>query len=163
VCGGRSGAVGLVALDGTKLQADASSLQNYDQERLGKAIGHLDKQIEAMLAEAAGQDAAEDVADQDRSDPGSPPELRSRQQRLAKLKAAKELLVAQAAAAQQRQDQRREAWEKASGPKGGSTGGDPTEAGVVQWANESDRSGQSHHAHQHRVRAGVQRPGRGDQ
>ena len=111
--------VGLVALDGTKLQADASSLQNYDQERLGKAIGHLDKQIEAMLAEAAGQDAAEDVADQDRSDPGSPPELRSRQQRLAKLKAAKELLDAQAAAAQQRQDQRREAWEKASGRKGG--------------------------------------------
>jgi transposase len=110
--------VGLVALDGTKLQADASSLQNYDQERLGKAIGHLDKQIEAMLAEATRQDAAEDVADQDRSDPGPPPELRDRQRRLARLKAAKELLDAQAAAAQQLQDQRRVAWEKASGRKG---------------------------------------------
>ena len=119
--------VGLVAVDGTKLQADASSLQNYDQERLGKAIGHLDNQIAAMLAEAAGQDAAEDVADQDRSDPGPSPELRNRQQRLAKLKAAKELLDAQAAAAQQLQDQRRAAWEKASGRKGAPPAATPAE------------------------------------
>ena len=55
-------------MDGTKLQADASSFQNYDVERLEKVIGQLDEQVAQMLAEAAGQDAAEDAAEQDRSD-----------------------------------------------------------------------------------------------
>jgi transposase len=76
--------VGLLALDGTKLQADASSFQNYDRDRLEKAIGELDEQVGQMLAEATGQDAAEDAAGQDRSDSGAPPELRNRTQRLAK-------------------------------------------------------------------------------
>ena len=62
--------VGLLALDGTKLQADASSFQNYDRDRLVKAIGELEKQVAQILAEAAGQDAAEDAADRDRSDSG---------------------------------------------------------------------------------------------
>ena len=50
--------VGLLALDGTKLQADASSFQNYDADRLEKVIGELEEQVQQMLAEAARQDAA---------------------------------------------------------------------------------------------------------
>jgi transposase len=114
--------VGLLALDGTKLQADASSFQNYDRDRLVKAIGELEKQVAQILAEAAGQDAAEDAADRDRSDSGAPPELRNRTERLAKLKAAKQRLDAEAAEAQRIQDQRRAAWETAPGRKGGPPG-----------------------------------------
>jgi transposase len=117
--------VGLLALDGTKLQADASSFQNYDRDRLEKAIGELDEQVAQMLVEAARQDAAEDAAQQDRSDSGAPPELRNRTQRLAKLKAAKQRLDAEAAEAQRIQDQRRADWETAPGRKGGPPGVKP--------------------------------------
>src|SRR5687768_7476722 len=55
--------VGLLALDGTKLVADASSFQNYDADRLEKVIGELEEQVQQMLAEAARQDAAEDAAE----------------------------------------------------------------------------------------------------
>ena len=111
--------VGLLALDGTKLVADASSFQNYDAARLQKVIGELDAQVQQMLVEAARQDAAEDAAEQDRSDAGGPPELRNPTQRLAKLKAAKQRLDAEAAEAQRIQDQRRADWETAPGRKGG--------------------------------------------
>jgi hypothetical protein len=70
--GRRAGARGFLALDGTKLQADASSFQNYDRDRLEKAIGELEKQLQQMLVEAAGQDAAEDAAEQDRDDSATP-------------------------------------------------------------------------------------------
>ena len=110
--------VGLLALDGTKLQADASSFQNYDADRLEKVIGELEEQVQQMLAEAARQDAAEDAAEQDRSDSGGPPELRNPTQRLAKLKAAKQRLDAEAAEAQRIQEQRRAEWETAPGRKG---------------------------------------------
>ncbi len=121
--------VGLLALDGTKLQADASSFQNYDRDRLEKAIGEIEKQLQLMLVEAAGQDAAEDAAEQDRDDSATPPELRNRTHRLAKLKAAKQRLDAEAAEAQRVQDQRRAAWETAPGRKGGPPGVRPPKQG----------------------------------
>ena len=143
--------VGLLAVDGTKLQADASSFQNYDVERLEKVIGQLDEQVAQMLAEAAGQDAAEDAAEQDRSDSGGPPELRNRTQRLAKLKAAKQRLDAEAAEAQRIQDQRRADWEQARGPKGRPAGGEAAEAWVAEWQDQPDRPGQPDHAYPRRV------------
>jgi transposase len=121
--------VGLLAVDGTKLQADASSFQNYDVERLEKVIGQLDEQVAQMLAEAARQDAAEDAAEQDRSDSGGPPGLGNRTQRLARLKAAKQRLDAEAAEAQRIQDQRRADWEQARGPKGAPPGVRPPKRG----------------------------------
>jgi hypothetical protein len=65
-------------LDGTKLQANASSHQNYDLGRLDKAIAQVSEQVEQLLAEAAPQDAAEDQADRDRTDPPVPPGLADR-------------------------------------------------------------------------------------
>jgi transposase len=121
--------VGLLALDGTKLHADASSFQNYDLERLEKVIGELDEQVQQMLAEAARQDAAEDAAEQDRSDSASPPELRNRSERLAKLKAAKQRLEAEATEAQRIQDQRRADYQTATGRKGGPPGVKPPKRG----------------------------------
>lgn len=120
--------VGLLALDGTKLEADASSFHNYDRDQLQQAIGGLEDQVEQMLAEAAGQDAAEDAAEQDQSD-ASPPELRNPLQRLAKLKQAKQRLDDEATEAQRVQDQRRAEWEQASGRKGGPPGPKPPKQG----------------------------------
>jgi transposase len=110
--------VGLLAVDGTKLVADASSFQNYSRERLERAIGELGEQVEQMLAEATWQDAAEDATDLDRLDADAPPELQNPTQRLARLKAAKQRLDEEAAEAQLAQDQKRAVWEKASGRKG---------------------------------------------
>ena len=121
--------VGLVALDGTKLQANASSFQNYDADRLEKAIGQLSQQVEQMLVEAARQDVAEDAAEQDRPEPVTPPQLHNRVRRLEKLKAAKQRLDAEAAEAQRIQDQRRADWEQASGRKGSRPGVKPPKRG----------------------------------
>jgi transposase len=121
--------VGLLAVDGTKLVADASWFQNYHQDRLEKAIGELEQQVEQMLTEAALQDAEEGTAEQDRSNSATPPELRNPAQRLAKLKAAKQRLDADAAEAQRVQDQKRAAWEKAPGRKGGPPGMKPPRQG----------------------------------
>jgi transposase len=105
--------VGLVALDGTKLEADASGRHNYDLDRVDKAIARVSEQMEQLLAESVAQDAAEDAAEADRADPPMPPSLRERQQRLVKLQAAKQRLEADAEARQAAQQQRQTAWEQA--------------------------------------------------
>ena len=110
--------VGLVAVDGTKIDADASSHLNYDLARVDKAVDRVSGEVERLLAEAAALDAADDAAEVDRSDPPVPPQLRDRQQRLAKLKAAKDRLEADAAARQAVQDQRQAAWEAQRGRRG---------------------------------------------
>jgi transposase len=109
--------VGLVALDGTKLRADASGLKNYDIDRADTAIGQVEKQIEELLTAAAGIDAAEDAAEQDKHD-DPPAQLRQRQHRLAALRAAKDRLAAQAAEVQRVQDQRRADYDAARGKRG---------------------------------------------
>ena len=110
--------VGLVAVDGTKIDADASSHLNYDLARVDKAIDRVSGEVERLLAEAAALDSADDAVEVDRSDPPVPPQLRDRQQRLAKLKAAKDRLEADAAARRAVQDQRRAAWEARRGRRG---------------------------------------------
>ena len=114
-------------------------------------IGQLDEQVAQMLAEAAGQDAAEDAAEQDRSDSGGPPELRNRTQRLAKLKAAKQRLDAEAAEAH---------GFKINGERTGSRLGDrraprrgeAAEAWVAEWQDQPDRPRQPDHAYPRRFR-----------
>jgi transposase len=80
--------VGLVALDGTKIQASASLQAN-------RSYGWIRSQVEAMLSEAAEVDAREDaVLGQARGDE-LPAELADRDARLARLRAAKERLEAE--------------------------------------------------------------------
>jgi transposase len=121
--------VGLLAVDGTKLTADASSFHNHSAGQLEKAIGELEQQVQQMLAEAAAQDAAEDAARRDRSDADTPPELQNPMRRLAKLQAAKQQLDEEAAEAQRAQDQRRADWEKSPGRKGAPPGMKPPKQG----------------------------------
>ena len=115
-------------------------------------IGELDEQVQQMLAEAARQDAAEDAAEQDRSDSAGPPELRNRSERLAKLKAAKQRLEVEAAEAQRIQDQRRADYQTATGRKGGPPGVRPPKRGGSRNAKDQpDRLKQSNHAYPGRL------------
>ena len=77
------GALGTVAIDGTKLAADASRDANRD-------AAALDAEIHAILAEAAATDAAEDAEfGPDRRGDELPPALADRRSRLARLAEAR--------------------------------------------------------------------------
>ena len=85
---------GLLAPDGTKLRADASRERNRTQAQLAA-------EVERMLAEAERVDAEEQAgAGREQSD-ALPPELRSRTQRLARLREAQARLATRE---QERQD-----------------------------------------------------------
>ena len=99
--------LGRVALDGTKLRASASKHKAMSYDRLGPRIEELEAQVAAMLAEAEAVDAAEDEAfGEDKRGDELPPELATKEGRLAKLRAAKEAIEAEARgkAAQKAQD-----------------------------------------------------------
>jgi transposase len=88
------GALGVVALDGTRLAADASP-------RANRTADQLDAEIARILAEHATTDAAEDEAyGSARRGDELPPELADRRSRLARLSAAREQLAAAEAARQ---------------------------------------------------------------
>jgi transposase len=79
--------IGLLAIDGTKLAADAS-------EDANRTAAVLDTEIAAILAEAAATDAAEDAQfGPDRRGDELPAELTDRRSRLARLKEARRQLA----------------------------------------------------------------------
>ena len=78
--------VGVVALDGTKIEAAAAMAANMDEARLDKAMRAEARRI---LAEAAEVDAAEDEAFGDARGDELPPELADRSRRLERLREAK--------------------------------------------------------------------------
>ena len=85
--------LGRVALDGTKLRANASRHKAMSYERLGPRITEIESQVKAMLAEAEAADLAEDDAyGAERRGDELPKELATREGRLAKLREAKESL-----------------------------------------------------------------------
>lgn len=106
--------LGLVALDGTKVKANAA----LDANRTASTI---DEQVGLMLAEAAASDAREDgLFGTGAGGPAMPKGLDRHAERLARLRACQEKLLARAAAAAARQQEKiatREAEEKASGQR----------------------------------------------
>jgi transposase len=89
--------LGRVALDGIKLRASASKHKAMSYDRMGPRIEELEAEVAAMLAEAAATDAAEDEAfGEDKRGDELPPELATKEGRLAKLRAAKESIEAEA-------------------------------------------------------------------
>lgn len=97
--------LGTLALDGTKLRANASRHKAMSYERMGKAEAQLEAEIaairanvQALLGEAEAVDAEED----ERYGPDCrgdelPVELQRREQRLARIREAKQALEAEAA------------------------------------------------------------------
>ena len=85
--------VGTIALDGTKIKANASRHKAMSYDRMPEEEARLKQEIATILAEAESADATEDAA----HGPGRrgdelPEELARRQSRLAKIQQAKALL-----------------------------------------------------------------------
>ncbi len=91
--------LGHVALDGTKILANASKHKAMSYGRMPEAERKLEQEIAALLAEAQQVDATEDAQyGKGRRGDELPAELARRESRLAKLRAAKAELEAEATA-----------------------------------------------------------------
>src|SRR5664280_746620 len=89
--------LGHVAIDGSKLQANASKHKAMSYGRMGEAEKQLKDEIDALLKRAEAEDAAEDEKfGKGRSEDDLPAELARRESRLAKLQEAKRALEAEA-------------------------------------------------------------------
>ena len=85
--------VGTIALDGTKVKANASRHKAMSYDRMKSEEVRLKQEIAKLLAEAEATDKAEDIElGRDRHGDELPEELARRQNRLAKILAAKKLL-----------------------------------------------------------------------
>lgn len=90
--------LGRVALDGTKIRASASRHKAMSYDRLVRRIAEVEAEVAAMLAEAEAVDLSEDdTFGADRRGDEVPAELATREGRLAKMRAAKAALEADAA------------------------------------------------------------------
>jgi len=98
--------LGHVALDGTKVQANASKHKAMSHERMLKAEKQLEKEINALMRRAEILDAQEDQRyGKGKRGRGLPDELRRRQERLARIRQARKEMEAETAAAAARQRQ----------------------------------------------------------
>src|SRR5690349_1241285 len=85
--------VGTIALDGTKVKANASRHKAMSYDRMKTEEERLKQEIAGLLAEAQASDDAEDLQHgPDRHGDELPDELARRQSRLAKIQSAKKLL-----------------------------------------------------------------------
>ncbi len=103
--------LGHVALDGTKVGANASKHKAMSYGRMKQEIAQLEGEVEQLLAQAEAVDSAED----ERYGAGNrgdelPEELRYHQQRLARIRQAKAALKAQARQEQGEEDEKGETW-----------------------------------------------------
>ncbi len=109
--------LGHVALDGTKVQANASKHKAMSHERMLRAEKELEKEINALIRKAEILDAQEDRK-YGKGNLGSelPDELRHKQSRLAPIRQARKEMEAEtaAAAARQRQEEAEKARAKAT-------------------------------------------------
>lgn len=105
--------VGTIALDGTKVKANASRHKAMSYDRMAKEEARLKEEIAKILAEAESADATEDAAHgPDRRGDELPEELKRRQDRLAKIQEARTLLEERARAKAAEDAARREAEDK---------------------------------------------------
>jgi transposase len=88
--------LGRVALDGTKVKANASKHKAMSYGRMTEREAQLAAEVKAILDEAEAVDAAEDALYGDARGDELPPELRTREGRLARIREAKAALEAEA-------------------------------------------------------------------
>ena len=90
--------VGRVALDGTKVKANASRHKAMSYDRMNSEEQRLEREIAELLQQAQAADATDDATLGDRRGDELPDELGRREQRLKKIRAAKAALEEQARA-----------------------------------------------------------------
>lgn len=114
--------LGHVALDGTKIKANASRHKAMSYGRMKEEEQRLRKEIRALMAQAEAADTAEDAEHgRDRRGDELPEELARRESRLQKIREARRALEAEAKAAAEAERQRRaaEAAQRGDAPSGG--------------------------------------------
>lgn len=121
--------LGRVALDGTKMKANASKHKAMSYDRMLRKEEQLQAEIDKLLRQAENTDAAEDaqLGKGNRED-SLPEELKRRESRLKKIQEAKALLEAEEKAQARREAEQRKTKGKGSGTSGGSPAPDPDEA-----------------------------------
>jgi len=113
--------LGHVALDGTKLRANASKHKAMSYGRMKEKIPELESQVAQLLADAEAADTAEDAQyGQGRRGDEVPEELRFRQRRLEKIRQAKAALEAEARAEGQGSSEAKTAGVTEAAPEGSS-------------------------------------------
>jgi hypothetical protein len=124
--------LGHIALDGTKVKANASKHKAMSYDRMNKTLAQLEAEVEQLLAEAQTVDEEEDA----RYGKGKrieelPEDLRRRQDRIAKIKQAKQSLEdeakAKADAKRQAIQEQEEALKKAGKTRKGKPPKDPSD------------------------------------
>jgi transposase len=124
--------LGHVALDGTKIKANASKHKAMSYARMKKREAELQAEVDRWLAAAAAADAEEDKLYGARRGDEMPKWIADKEKRLAKIRAAKaELEAAAKAAAEEEARRRAEAEEKRTAQgrkKSGKTPGPPDDA-----------------------------------
>jgi len=116
--------LGHVALDGTKIKANASRHKAMSYGRMKEEEKRLRKEIRELMSQAEATDAAEDKQyGHNRRGDELPEELARRESRLKKIREARKALEAQAKAAAEEERKRQEEEENKSGgtPGGGKT------------------------------------------
>ncbi|MEO8658097.1 MAG: IS1182 family transposase [Bryobacteraceae bacterium] len=88
--------VGRVSLDGTKVKANASKHKAMSYGRMKEKQQQLQEEVKELLAQAEAADEEEDRRHGNRRGDELPEELRRRESRLAKIKAAKKALAQRA-------------------------------------------------------------------
>lgn len=124
--------LGHVALDGTKIKANASKHKAMSYDRMKKREAELKAEVDRWLAAAAAADAEEDRLYGDRRGDELPDWVADKQKRLEKIREARAALEAQARAAAEEETRRRAEAEdkrKAAGrKKNGRTPAPPKQA-----------------------------------
>jgi transposase len=104
--------LGHVALDGTKIKANASKHKAMSYDRMKKREAELKAEVERWLEAAAAADAEEDRLYGDKRGDEMPDWVADKQKRLEKIRAAKAELEAEAKAAAEEEARRRAAAEE---------------------------------------------------
>lgn len=128
--------LGHVALDGTKLRANASKHKAMSYGRMEEKIQELEGQVQALLAAAEATDQAEDAQHGKRRGDELPDELKFRRNRLEKIRQAKQELEAEARAAAQKQQEEKHAKQKAKAEARGAEPPEPVPPGQVAQPEE---------------------------
>lgn len=111
--------LGHVALDGTKIKANASKHKAMSYDRMVKAEAELKDEIQKLMKEAADLDEQEDAKyGKERRGDELPDELARREKRLSKIQEAKVALEAKAKAAAEEKRRAREELERTAREEG---------------------------------------------
>ena len=160
--------LGTVALDGTKIKANASKHKAMSYQRMKEEEQRLEKEIQQLLEKAQQTDAAEDeLHGPENSGDELPEELRRREQRLETIRAAKASLEAEQKEKDKQKGRQPGDHKKTQVGFGEKAARRPLEIQAGVWraeavrATQFQRSREPHHEVETEFRAVLQRAGGG--